>query len=363
MILELDSLTHRYADEPAVEDVSFGLERGELASLLGPSGCGKTTIVQAIAGHATPTSGRIVLRGEAVTDTPPESRRVGIVFQKSTLYPHMTVGENIAYGLTPRDIDPDRRDELVAEYLELVELREQYDAYPSELSGGQKRRVELARTLAPRPDILLLDEPLSALDRTLRVRLREEIERIQRETGVTTLFVTHNQDDAMALADRIIVMNDGRVSGIGRPRTLYESPPTPFVAAFLGRSNALSASVVRSEPLTIKLGQREITVNNTNSDLPKGSDVTCHIRPQDVSCGSSDANGAGPSVTGEVTRVADRGRRYDVAVRVETGDELLVEYSASPPTIGDTLPVELPVQRMTIFSDEDDRRISVGDSK
>jgi ABC-type Fe3+/spermidine/putrescine transport system ATPase subunit len=222
VILELDGLSHRYGDERALEGVSFGVAHGELVAILGPSGCGKTTILQAIAGHVSPTAGCVRLRGKDVTATPPEARRVGLVFQRSTLYPHMAIDENIRYGLTARGIGGDEQDEIVAEYLELVDIVDQRGARPSELSGGQERRAELARALAPQPDILLLDEPLSALDRALRDRLREEIARIQRETGVTTLFVTHDQEEAMALADRIVVVNDGRVEAIGEPRALYE---------------------------------------------------------------------------------------------------------------------------------------------
>ncbi|SIS15246.1 ABC transporter ATP-binding protein [Natronorubrum thiooxidans] len=352
MILELEELSHRYGTELAVDDVSFGLESGELVALLGPSGCGKTTIVQAVAGHVRPTAGRVVLRGDDVTDTPPESRRVGIVFQQPTLYPHMTVSENVAYGLAPRDIDPDRRDELVDEYLDLVALHEQRTAYPAELSGGQQRRVELARALAPQPDVLVLDEPLSALDRTLREQLRDEIARIQRETGVTTLFVTHDQEEAMALADRLVVMNDGQVAGVGQPRTLYESPPTPFVASFLGRSNTLSATVVDQHPLTITLGTHEIRLDGTARDFSAGTPVTCHIRPKDLSLRSSAAPGTTPSLPCDVVHVADLGRRYDVTVQSVTGDELVVEQSGNPPATGETITVVMPQDSIQLFGPE-----------
>jgi ABC-type Fe3+/spermidine/putrescine transport system ATPase subunit len=349
MLLEVEELTHRYGSEPAVEGVSFGIPEGEVAALLGPSGCGKTTIVQAIAGHVRPTAGRVRLRGEDVTRAPPEARQVGIVFQRPTLYPHMTVGENVAYGLEAQDVDPARQDELVEEYLELVALRDQRDAYPAELSGGQQRRVELTRALAPEPDVLLLDEPLSALDRTLRDQLRDEIARIQRETGVTTLFVTHDQEDAMALADRLVVMNEGTVADTGDPRALYESPPTPFVASFLGRSNTVGATVVGTQPPVLAVGDQELTLSGLSTDRPKGVTVTCHVRPEALRLGALDGAGTVPTLHGEVTDVADLGRRYDVSVQLSTGDGLVVERLAEPPSVGASVGIEVPPGTVTLL--------------
>lgn len=350
MILELDDLAHRYDGEQAVQGVSFGLEAGELVALLGPSGCGKTTVVQAIAGHVSPTAGRVRLRGEDVTGTPPESRRVGLVFQRPTLYPHMTVRENVAYGLAPRDIGHDESDAVVSDHLDLVDLEGDGGAYPSELSRGQQRRVELARALAPEPDVLLLDEPLSGLDRNLRERLRGEIARIQRETGVTTLFVTHDQEEAMALADRVVVMNDGRVAGIGEPRQLYESPPSPFVGSFLGRSNVLPATVVGRRPLTVELGGTEVGLPGASGDYREGASVVCHVRPDATTLRPREADDGG--LAGTVARVADLGRRYDVTVRLPTGEALVVEQAASPPVAGDEVAVVLSEQSVTVFADE-----------
>ena len=349
MRLELDSLTHRYGNELAVDTVSFGLETGELVALLGPSGCGKTTIVQAIAGHIHPTMGQVLLRGADVTDAPAESRQVSVVFQQSTLFPHMTVTENVSYGLAARDIELDRRDAVVNEYLELVDLQDQRGAYPSELSGGQQRRVELARALAPQPDLLVLDEPLSALDRTLREQLRDEIARIQRETGVTTLFVTHDQEEAMALADRLVVMNDGSISGTGNPRTLYESPPTPFIASFLGRSNMFSATVTDQRPLTIGVEEKVFTLNDTQKNLPTGSTVTCHVRPKDLSFRPSSNNGAKLLLSAEITRIVDIGKHYDVTARIDTGDELIVECTDDPPALGESVSLVLSERQMSVF--------------
>lgn len=392
-------------DTPAVSAVSFSIDAGELVALVGPSGCGKTTVVQSVAGHVRPTGGTVRLRGVDVTDSPPERRRVGLVFQRSALFPHMTVAENVAYGLRAREIDADRREERVDRYLDLVEVAGKRDAVPDELSGGQRRRVELARVLVPEPDVLLLDEPLSALDRGLRDRLRGEIVRIQRETGVTTLFVTHDQEEAMALADRLVLMNRGRVAGVGRPRDLYESPPTPFVASFLGRSSTLSATVTGTDPLTVAIGGHDVRLEHgSGSDRPgrpdrsgrgqgqdrgqgftTGQRVCCHVRPEHVALGvpghgdpvgdgsnrggsgrdrsdrdgssresteldgADGVDGADVVLAGSVTNVVDVGKRYDVTVRLDTGEELLTERVAEPPAFEERTTVGFDATRLTAF--------------
>ena len=348
MILELDRVTHHYGgDEPAVADVSIGVESGELVGLLGPSGCGKTTLVRAIAGHLRPTSGRVRLRGVDVTDDPPESRRIGLVFQEPTLYPHMTVAENVAYGVAAREDDPGRRDAVVAEYLELMGLADRGDEAPGSLSGGQRRRVELARALAPQPDLLVLDEPLSALDRSLRTRLREAIRRIHRETGVATLFVTHDQADALAVADRLVVMAGGRVDAVGPPRALYEAPPTPFVASFLGRSTAVHGRLVGASPPRVAVGDAELELPEATTERSVGDDVTCHLRPRDLRL-EEDADPT-RSLRGAVTAVRDAGRRYDVRVEVAPGEEVVVERTATPPSVGESVVIDIPEGSATLF--------------
>jgi len=358
MILELDAVSHRYDDALAVEDVSFGVDSGALVGVVGPSGCGKTTLVRAIAGHLRPTAGRVRLRGRDVTDDPPESRRIGLVFQDPTLYPHMTVSENVAYGVAARDEGPERRNAVVEKYLELVGLADQRDASPRSLSGGQRRRVELARALAPEPDLLVLDEPLSALDRSLRTRLREEIARLHAETGVATLFVTHDQTDALALADRLVVMTQGRVAAIGAPRELYESPPTPFVASFLGRSTTIRGRLVTASPPRVAVGDAELTPAAAETGESVGATVTCHVRPRDLGVRLDD-EGTAPddstppqSLRGEVTAVADAGRRYDVSVAVAADETLVVEQTGAPPSVGESVVVDLPPGAVTLFDSD-----------
>lgn len=349
MTLELDGVSHRYGTEQAIDDVTFELADGELVALLGPSGCGKTTTVQAIAGHVTPTVGSVRLRGTDVTKAPPENRDVGVVFQRSTLYPHMTVRENVAYGLHARNVDRERRAEIVAEYLELVGLTEQRDSFPEALSGGQRRRVELARALAPEPDVLLLDEPLSALDRTLRSRLREEIGRIQRETGVTTLFVTHDQEDAMSLADRLVLLREGSVSAVGDPRRLYESPPNRFVASFLGRSNVLSATIVDRNPLTLRFGGSTVRLDEPSEQVPQETDVAVHVRPERLVVSRTESPSTDVTLRGTVTAVTDIGSRYDVNVRLESGEEVTVERHRSPPEVGDRIRVGVDSTTLSVL--------------
>jgi len=345
-MLELEDLSHRYGTESAVDGLSLAVESGNLVALLGPSGCGKTTVVNAIAGHLRPTDGRVWLRNEDVTQSPPEQRGVSVVFQRSTLFPHMTVRENVAYGLAPLELP--RVDERVETYLDLVALSDQRTAYPSELSGGQRRRAELARALAPEPELLLLDEPLSALDRSLRAGLRDEIGRIQRETGVTTLFVTHDQTDAMALADRLVVMTDGEIAAAGQPRQLYRSPPTPFVASFLGRSTTLPGEVIGTEPLRLALAGQMVSLEQSVT-VAEGETVTCHLRPADIALDAPETAEHAPAVDATVTRVTDVGHRYDVTVRTENGPELLVEQSTRPPPAGESVAVLLPPDRLTVF--------------
>ena len=241
--LVLDKLTKRYGDAAAVDALSLSVAEGELVALLGPSGCGKTTTLQMIAGFVAPTSGAIHLEGRDLTDTPPSRRGLGIVFQSYALFPHMTAAENVAFGLEMRGVEAGERARRVKETLDLVGLAALADRYPRRMSGGQQQRVALARALVIEPRILLLDEPLSNLDAKLREEMQIELRAIQRTLGTTTLLVTHDQSEAMALADRVVVMNHGRAEQIARPHEAYEHPETPFVASFLGRTNLLAAAV------------------------------------------------------------------------------------------------------------------------
>jgi len=242
--VELDGVTRRYGETTAVDDLSLAVREGEFFTLVGPSGCGKTTTLRLIAGFEAPTRGEVRFGGDPVTGVPPEDRDVGVVFQNYALFPHMTVGENVAYGLSFADPPGGGSDEArVRELLELMDLGDMVDRDPDTLSGGQQQRVAMARALAPGPEVLLLDEPMSALDAKLRERLRVQVREIQQELGITTIYVTHDQEEALAVSDRVAVMRDGTPEQVAPPRTVYREPATEFVATFVGDNNVLSGEV------------------------------------------------------------------------------------------------------------------------
>src|SRR5438309_10795963 len=241
--LEIENLQKRFARTTAVEQVQLEVTRGEFVSFLGPSGCGKTTTLRIIAGFESPSSGAIRLDGVDITHRPPHQRNVGMVFQSYALFPNMTVAENVGFGLKVAKKPAADIKQRVEEMLNLIKLPALGNRYPYQLSGGQQQRVALARALAIRPQVLLLDEPLSALDAKIRARLRDEIRRIQLEVGITTLFVTHDQEEALAIADRVGVMQLGRLEQLGPPTLVYTRPATPFVAEFVGLTNRLQGTV------------------------------------------------------------------------------------------------------------------------
>ena len=248
--LELEKLSKSFGSHHAVDGLTLGVEKGEFVSLLGPSGCGKTTTLQMIAGFVEPTSGAIRLAGKDLLATKPAKRGLGIVFQSYALFPHMTVTENVGFGLEMQGVAAAERKTRVGETLDLVGLGAFAGRFPRQLSGGQQQRVALARALVIRPQILLLDEPLSNLDAKLREGMQIELRQIQRTVGTTTILVTHDQAEAMALSDRIVVMNHGKAEQVGPPHEAYEKPATPFVANFLGKTNLVNGTTVRPERIS-----------------------------------------------------------------------------------------------------------------
>jgi thiamine transport system ATP-binding protein len=280
--VELDGVSVAFDGVAAVEDVSLTVADGEFFTLVGPSGCGKTTTLRAVAGLESPDAGAVRVGGEDVTDRPPEDRDAGIVFQNYALFGHMTVRENVAYGLHFADPPGDAtRDERVDELLAMVDMAGMGDRDPTSLSGGQQQRVALARALAPEPEVLLLDEPLSALDARLRERLRVQVRSIQRELGITTVYVTHDQAEALAISDRVAVMRSGRIEQVDAPEAIYREPATRFVAEFVGDNNVLDGEVTATDPPAVAVDGVKLPVPR-DAELRDGDPATVSIRPEDV---------------------------------------------------------------------------------
>jgi len=281
----LEGVSKAYGTTDALVDVSLEIRDGEFFTLVGPSGCGKTTTLRLLAGFEEPTAGTIRFGGDDVAGVPPEDRDVGIVFQNYALFPTMTVAENVAYGLRFREPPGGgSTEDRVSELLDLVDLTGMGDRDPDALSGGQRQRVALARALAPGPSVLLLDEPMSALDARLRERLRVQVTEIQETLDITTVYVTHDQAEALAISDRVAVVNDGRIEQVADPETVYRQPATRFVAGFVGDNNLLDGEIVGRDPLTVAVdGQR--LVLPAGVDAAVGDRVTVCLRPEALSVG------------------------------------------------------------------------------
>src|SRR3954471_2516391 len=267
----------------AVEDFNLDAVRGEFVSFLGPSGCGKTTTLRMIAGFEKPTAGTIVVDGTDITYRSPNQRNVGMVFQSYALFPNMTVADNIGFGLKVRKRPKSEIDKRVKELLELIHLEDRAGRFPWQMSGGQQQSVALARALAIEPQVLLLDEPLSALDAKIRIVLRKEIRAIQRQLGITTVYVTHDQEEALSLSDRVVVMSDGRVEQIGTPSEIYNFPSTSFVASFVGTLNLLNAKVVDAASGRLDVEGQQLTAAHGITSAGRGEIVALALRPESIS--------------------------------------------------------------------------------
>jgi len=285
--LEIEHLQKRFAQTVAVEHVQLEVARGEFVSLLGPSGCGKTTTLRIIAGFESPSSGAVRLDGVDITHKPPNQRHVGMVFQSYALFPNMTVAENIGFGLKVAKRPAAEIKQRVDEMLGLIKLPGLGHRYPYQLSGGQQQRVALARALAIRPQMLLLDEPLSALDAKIRVALRSEMREIQRELGITTLYVTHDQEEALSLSDRVVVMSAGRVEQIGTPFEVYNAPKTAFVASFVGTLNVLRGRVADPALGRITVDGQDVFASRGLDRVREGDACSFAVRPELVSPGET----------------------------------------------------------------------------
>ena len=284
--LSISNVTKQFGDTVVVDNFNLDIEKGEFVSFLGPSGCGKTTTLRMVAGFEIPTSGKILLDGADITDKAPNQRNVGMIFQSYALFPNMTVSQNIGFGLRVRKSSKSEVSDRVREMVNLVNLEKHVDKYPFQLSGGQQQRVSLARALAISPDVLLLDEPLSALDAKIRISLRAQIRDIQKRLGITAIFVTHDQEEALSISDRIVVMYDGNVEQIGTPFEIYNFPKTSFVANFVGSLNTAGAEVTDPAKGLLNVESVQLASAAKMDGLKKGDKVRIAIRPERFSFAS-----------------------------------------------------------------------------
>jgi putative spermidine/putrescine transport system ATP-binding protein len=345
--LELANIQKRYGETVAVSDFNLAAEKGEFVSFLGPSGCGKTTTLRMIAGFEQPTAGTIRINDEDMTHRPPNKRNVGMVFQSYALFPNMTVADNIGFGLKVRKRSKDDIRKRVGELLEVVNLPDKGNRFPYQLSGGQQQRVALARALAFEPQVLLLDEPLSALDAKIRVALRHEIRSIQRQLGITTVYVTHDQEEALSLSDRVVVMSEGRVEQVGTPFEIYNFPATAFVASFVGTLNILPGVVVDAPRGDLTIQGQPVRLSGVGAfEGNAGREVRVALRPEMVTLGDS-ANGQN-RLTGKVTDVSFLGSivRIRVGLGRESGPVVVLDVFNEPtlklPELGQTVTLNFP---------------------
>jgi len=323
----LQEVVKRYGDVVALQKTDLEIREGEFLTLLGPSGCGKTTTLRLIAGFVEPSEGCILLGEEDVTRLPPQHRQIGMVFQDYALFPHMTIADNIAFGLVERGYGKQQTRERVAELLSLIRLPDVGERYPSEVSGGQQQRIAVARAVAYPPRVLLMDEPLGALDLKLREAMQEELRRIQQELGITTVYVTHDQTEAMNMSDRIVVMNLGRIEQIGSAEQVYTRPATRFVADFVGKINLLDGTVAGSDGGFASIGTLGITLRAPipETGLPSGT-VTLAVRPEHMTLRGPDDWGDGiDSLSGSIVGRTFAGNLIRVTVAVDAGPEMVVE--------------------------------------
>ncbi|MGD0707821.1 MAG: ABC transporter ATP-binding protein [Anaerolineaceae bacterium] len=311
--LELNNVNKAFAETHVVHDFNLSAQQGEFISFLGPSGCGKTTTLRMVAGFELPTSGKITLDGKDMTLVPPNKRNVGMVFQSYALFPNMSVADNIGYGLMVTGKPKAEITQRVNEMLALIHLEEFAKRYPTRLSGGQQQRVALARALAIHPHVLLLDEPLSALDAKIRVELRQEIRRIQRQLGITTIYVTHDQEEALSISDRIVVMNEGKIEQIGSSSEIYNFPKTEFVANFVGQLNLLPVEIIDLAGGVVKIGGQTVRTSQT-LEHSNGHVIRLAVRPEELNPGHREGEN---NLSGTVTTVTHLGPVVRVKVDVD----------------------------------------------
>jgi len=343
-LLSICNVSKRYGSVVALDDVSLDISRGEFFALLGPSGCGKSTLMRSVAGFETPDSGRLLLDGEDLAGMPPYRRPVNMMFQSYALFPHLNVFENIAFGLRRMGLANDPIATRVADLLQLTQLAPFGARRIHELSGGQRQRVALARALAPGPRLLLLDEPLGALDRKLREETQFHLKQIQRETGTSFMIVTHDQEEALALADRVAVMRAGRIEQVAGPNDIYEQPATRFVAGFVGDTNFIDGVVVKDTGASLATAFGSIALSPCL--LPDGARATLSVRPEDII-----ARREGPGIAGVIEEFVFRGDNTLLRVRVGNGVTLRVATWDMRFSAGESVVLQFPQDTPALFAE------------
>lgn len=353
-VVQFDNVTKSYGSHVAVQDLNLSIEPGKFVTLLGPSGCGKSTSLRMLGGFEVPNSGRILLGGKDVTRVPPNKRNVNIVFQDYALFPHMNVARNIAFGLELKGLESAAIHRRVMELLELVQLEGYAKRLPSELSGGQRQRVALMRALAPDPKVLLLDEPLSALDAKLRLQMQIELKSIQEKTGKTFMFVTHDQEEALTMSDQIVVMNNGRIEQMGDPATLYGRPGSVFVANFIGETNLLRSTVSGTEDGLTVLRWNGVTIKGDPGGLTPvaGDSVYVVLRPEAIKC-SGDEPAAVNRIRGKIRQRIFKGNH--TSLKIGVGEDATISALLHPSDVaqlsGDDIWVSWKPETTTIIPD------------
>ena len=353
--IELAGIQKRFGNVVAVDNLDLDVQPGEFITLLGPSGCGKTTTLRMIGGFEYPDVGSILIDGSDVVALPPHRRPVNTVFQQYALFPHMTVGRNVGYGLAMARVGGQERKQRVAEALEMVRLPHVEDRKPSQLSGGQQQRVALARALVNRPKALLLDEPLGALDLKLRKAMQLELKTLNREVGATFVYVTHDQEEALTMSDRIAVMSNGRILQLGTPEEIYDRPVSRFVADFIGQSNLLPGIVtsIEGQVASVEVDGVGVLRATTSRQVAPGTSVHLAVRPERIVLGSPDAHGALVNVlSGTVADLVYMGSHVQVRVRLRDGAELLANRHETPPAVGERVEIRFAVEHAIVLVDE-----------
>ncbi|MDK4711847.1 ABC transporter ATP-binding protein [Rhizobium sp. CNPSo 4039] len=350
--LELTHIKKSFGEVQVVHDFNMQIEKGEFISFLGPSGCGKTTVLRMIAGFETPTAGTLSINGKDQRALKPNQRNIGMVFQAYALFPNMTVHDNVAFGLKVAGMAKPDIDKRVKEMLSLIKLDHLAGRYPYQMSGGQQQRVALARAIAVKPQVLLLDEPLSALDAKIRISLREEIRAIQQQLGITTVFVTHDQEEALSISDRIVVMNAGRADQIGTPFEIYNTPATRFVASFVGTLNLIEGKVVDPDSNRIMIGDQGVTLKQSVTAYKPGDTVSLALRPEAGSLAES-AKGD-TALTGEVSSAHFLGSvirtRMNVAGNTISFD-MFNSPGMMPPSVGEKVTLRFASSDLLVIQD------------